>query len=80
MILPMLPAWMKQGHRHARGRIQDRGGRGFAEVTGGTGQAQILRIIAPVGIAVLYVHRLANGVSPGRTVCAAIVHPFVDQA
>jgi len=80
MLLPMLPAGMKQGHCPARGRIQGRGGRGFAEVTGGTGQTQILRIIAPIGIDVLNVHRLANDVPTGLTVFAAIVCPFVDQA
>ena len=80
MLLPMLPAGMKQGHGHARERIQGRRGPRFAEVAGGTGQAQILRIIAPIGIDVLHVHCLANSVPTGLTVLAAIVRPFVDQA
>jgi hypothetical protein len=80
VIPPLLPAWMKQGHCCARYRIQSRDGRGFAEVTGGTGQAQIRKIIAAVGIDVLYMHRLANGVPTGLTVFAAIPRLFVDQA
>ena len=66
--------------RSACDRIQGRGSCGFAEVAGRTGQAQILWIIAPIGIDVLHVHCLANGVSTGLTVLTAIVRPFVDQA
>jgi hypothetical protein len=80
MLLPLLPAGMKQGHGHAHERIQGRGGPRFAEIAGGTGQAQILWIIAPIGIDVLHVHCLANGVSTGLTVLTAIVRPFVDYA
>jgi hypothetical protein len=78
MLLPMLPARMKQGHRYARDRIQARGGRGFAEVAGGTGQSQILQIIAPIGIDVLHMHRLANGVPTRLTVFTTISCAFVD--
>jgi len=80
MIPPLLPAWMKQGHCCARHRIQGRSGHGFAEVTGGTGQTQILWSITPIGIDVLHVHRLANGVSTGLTIFAAIPRPLVHQA
>jgi hypothetical protein len=80
MLLPMLPAGMKQGHCCACDRIQSRRGHRFAEVAGGTGQAQILQLIAPVGSDMLHVHCLANGIPTGLTVLAAIMRPFVDQA
>jgi hypothetical protein len=79
MLLPMLPAGMQQGHRCARDWIQGRGGRGCAEVAGGTGQAPILWIIAPVGINVLNMHRLANDVSTRLTVFTTMASAFVDQ-
>ena len=79
MLLPLLPAGMKQGHRYAYDRIQGRGGRGFAEVAGGTGQAQILWIIAPSGIDVLHMHRLANSVPTRLTVFTTMLCAFVDQ-
>jgi hypothetical protein len=80
MILPMLPAGMKQEGRRACGRIQGRGGRGFTEVAGGTRQAQILQSIAPVGINVLHVHCLANSVPTCLTVFTTIPCAFMDQA
>jgi hypothetical protein len=79
MLLPMLPAGMKHGHRCARDWIQGRGGRGFAEVAGGTGQAQMLWIIVPVGINVLNMHCLANDVPTRLTVFTTMAGAFMDQ-
>jgi hypothetical protein len=80
MISPMLRAWIKQGHCCTRGRIWGRGGRSFAEIAGGTGQAQILGRIATVRINVLNVHRLADDVPARLAVFAAVPRAFVDEA
>ncbi len=78
MISPVLGAWIKQGHCCTRGRIWSRDGRGFAEIAGGTGQAQILGRVAAVGINMLNVHRLADDVPTRLAVFAAVLRGFVD--
>ena len=78
MISPALCAWIKQGHCCTRGRIWGRGGRGFAEIAGGTGQAQILGRVATVRINMLNVQRLADYVPARLAVFAAIPCAFVD--
>jgi hypothetical protein len=79
MISLVLCAWIKQGHCCTRGRIWSRDGRGFAEIAGGTGQAQILGRVASVRINMLNVHGLANDVSARLAVFAAIPRAFVDE-
>jgi hypothetical protein len=78
MISPVLCAWITQGRCCTRGRIWSRGGYGFAEIAGGTGQAQILRRVAAVRINMLNVHRLADDVPTRLTVFAAVLRAFVD--
>src|SRR5262249_1325817 len=78
VILPVLRAWIKQGHYGTSDRIQSRSSPGFTEVAGGTGQAQILWSVAPVGINVLNVHRLTDRVTARLAVFAVILRALMD--
>jgi hypothetical protein len=63
MILPALRMGTKQGHRCPSDPILGSDRRGFVEVAAGTGHAQVLGPVAPVGINMLNLHGLPDRVA-----------------
>ena len=80
MLVPVLCARIKEGHGFSRFRIKGSSGCCLAEITSGTGEAQISGIIAPLWINMLNMHRLADCIPTRLAVFTAIPSTVVDQA
>ena len=82
MLLPILPARIKQRNRRVRYAIQggSGGGGGFTQVATGAGKTQVLKAVAAVGMNVLDVHRLTDRILTRLTVFTTIPRAFVGQA